>query len=77
MKKNIIVTISENQLNNLNSVAEMLRRDGLEITQVFEYGVITGRMEDHTLDSLHKHSEVVSVTTDQQVDIGPPDGEVQ
>ncbi len=77
MKKNIVITISENHLDKLRSVSEMLRHEGLEINQVFEFGVITGSIDESDMGRLKAHEEVLAVVEDKEVDIGPPDAEIQ
>lgn len=75
--KNIVITISDNYLYSLKSIAEVLRKEGLIITNLYEFGVITGNAEDRTIKRLFKHKEIVSLTEDKQTNIAPPESLIQ
>jgi hypothetical protein len=75
--KNIVITVSENYLDKLKSLADSLRKDGLTITNLYEFGVITGSAEDSIIKKLRDHKEIISLTEDKQAFIAPPDAEIQ
>jgi hypothetical protein len=75
--KNIVITISDSYLYSLSSIAEIFRKEGLIITNLYEFGVITGNAEDKTIRKLYKHKEIISLTEDNQVNIAPPDSLIQ
>lgn len=75
--KSIIITISEKYLNDINSIAVNLKKDGLIIQHVFEFGVIIGTADDEIIEKLRIYREIISITEDKPATIGPPDSEVQ
>lgn len=77
MRKYIIITISENYLDKLNSIADFLRKEGLLITQLYEFGVITGSCEEENIEKLKDHKEIISFAEDTPASIAPPDEDVQ
>ncbi len=75
--KNIVITLSEDCLERLNAVADSLSKEGLTITHLYEYGVITGCADELIIKSLRARQEIVSLTEEKQVTISPPDSEIQ
>ncbi|CAG5069389.1 hypothetical protein DYBT9623_02125 [Dyadobacter sp. CECT 9623] len=75
--KSIVITISETYLSNLRTVADELCEEGLTITNLFEFGVITGHADEEILGKLRDHKEVISLTEEKQATIPPPDSPVQ
>ncbi|WP_031528142.1 hypothetical protein [Dyadobacter crusticola] len=75
--KSVVITISETYLGSLKTVADELCEEGLTITNLFEFGVITGEAEDQIIDKLRGHKEVISLTEDRPARIAPPDSPVQ
>jgi hypothetical protein len=75
--KNIVITISESYLDRLKSVADLLCKEGLVITTLYEFGVITGSADENIIHILRQHKEVISLTEEKQASIPPPDAEVQ
>lgn len=75
--KNIIITVSESYLDKLKSFADLLRNDGLTITNLYEFGVITGKAEDRVIKKLRDYKEIISLTEDKQAFIAPPDADIQ
>lgn len=73
----IVITISEEYLNKLNSVADLLQRDGLHINSLYDFGVITGDADKDIINKLRNYKEIVSLTLDKEVNIAPPDSEIQ
>ncbi|WP_192822793.1 hypothetical protein [Rufibacter sp. LB8] len=77
MRKNIVITITEDCLDRLHIIASTLKQDGLQITNIFEYGVITGNVEDKSIEKLRSYDEILSLKEDQSIQISPPDSEIQ
>lgn len=77
MLKNIVITISESYLDKLKSIADLLKRDGMTITNLYDFGVITGNAEDKIINKLRDHKEIISLTEEKQAFISPPDAEIQ
>ena len=75
--KNIVITVSENYLDKVKSLADLLRKDGLTITNLYEFGVITGNAEDRIIKKLRDHKEIISLTEDKQAFVAPPDAGIQ
>jgi hypothetical protein len=75
--KNIVITVAEGYLDKLKSIADILRKDGLTITNLYEFGVITGNAEDKIIKKLRDHKEILSLTEEKQTFIGPPDTDIQ
>ena len=71
--KNIVITISENYLGNLKSIADLLRKEGLTITNLYDFGVITGCAAEIIIKKLRAHKEIISLTEEKQAFIAPPD----
>ena len=75
--RQIIITIYEIYLDRLTIVAEQLHREGLVIVHVYEFGVIIGMAEEEAIPRIRNHKEVASLEEDKQVNVPPPDAEVQ
>ncbi|MDD2247695.1 MAG: hypothetical protein PHC39_11615 [Proteiniphilum sp.] len=75
--RHIVITISEYYLDRLNSLAESLREEGLTITRLYEFGVIIGFAEDELIMRIRNHEGIVSLTEEKQIDIPPPDSDIQ
>ena len=75
--RQIIITISEVYLDRLSIVAEQLHREGLIITRLYEFGVIIGIAEEEIIPKIRNHKEVASLVEEKQVNIPPPDSEIQ
>lgn len=69
--------MSETKLDKLKLLADLLKKDGLNITNLYDFGIITGYAEDIIIEKLRQHKEIVSLTEDNQVNIAPPDSEIQ
>lgn len=75
--RQIIITISDIYLDRLTVVAEELHREGLIITHVYEFGVIIGIAEEKDIPKIRNLQEVVSLVEEKQVNIPPPDADIQ
>ena len=77
MKKKVIITISEQYLNGLDSVVAKLKEDGLVVSRLYDYGVIVGEIEENNLDYILVHKEVLSCSEEKKIHITPPDSDIQ
>ena len=77
MTKNIVITVSESYLDKLKYVADIFIEEGLTITNLYEFGVITGNAEDKVIKKLRSHKEIISLTEDKQIIIAPPNADIQ
>ena len=76
--KNIVITISDKYLTELSSISESLRKDGFEISNVYEFGVLIGTVADENiLNKLRKRKEIMALTEEKKVNIPPPDADIQ
>lgn len=75
--KSVVLTIAESEVGKIKSIAEMLKKDGLEVSQILDFGLIFGHAEDAVIKKLREHKEVVSLTEEQRVNIAPPDSKIQ
>lgn len=75
--KRVVITISEYYLDKIGIVAEDLRKEGLIIIHLYEFGVIVGTAEQTTIDRIREHKEIVSLTEEKETGIAPPDSEIQ
>ena len=64
-------------MGNLKSIADLLKKEGLTITNLYDFGVITGSAEEIIIKKLRDHKEVISLTEEKQAFIAPPDSEIQ
>lgn len=77
MKKNVIVTVSEQYLHCLGTIAEKLTSDGLKIRRQYEFGVIIGEIEEKQIKKILSHKEVVSCSQDKKIQLPPSGSDVQ
>jgi hypothetical protein len=77
LEKDIVVTISQDQLENLESLEQLLISEGLHITNRFAFGVITGKTEEKNFENLRNISGVISLKEEPRLNISPPDSEIQ
>lgn len=75
--KNIVITLSDDCLDKINAVADSLSQEGLRITHLYEYGVITGSADELIIKTLRSRKEIVSLTEEKQASISPPNSDVQ
>lgn len=75
--KQIVITVSAYYLDRLDVVAENLREEGVTITRLYEFGVIVGYAEEETIAKIRQHDEIVSLTDEKEVDIPPPEEDIQ
>ena len=77
MQKNIVITIGDHPNKSLELIAEELEREGVNIENSFEFGVITGKIEETLIPKLYKNREVVTVTIEKKIQLPPKDSDIQ
>lgn len=77
MIKKIVITISEDYLDKIKSITESLIKEGLVVTNVYEFGVIIGNAEDINIIKLKNRREIISVTEEKHPSIDPPEEDIQ
>ena len=75
--KRIIITIKENRTKDLENLAKYLSEAGVEIVNVYPYGVITARADDDLISQLRGHEDIESVGEEKSIQLPSPDEEVQ
>lgn len=75
--RQIVITISSYYLDRLDIVAENLRKEGVTITRLYEFGVIIGYAEEETINQIRHHEEIVSLSDEKEATIPPPDADIQ
>jgi hypothetical protein len=68
----IVITISESYLDRLETLAESLRVDGLEITRLYAFGVIVGVADKEVILKIRNYKEIISLLEEKEVFITPP-----
>lgn len=74
-KQSMVVTLSKDR--HLSDVVPDLKAAGLEVEGVLDaIGIVTGRASAKSMAALRKVRGVADVSSDHQVDIGPPDAPI-
>jgi hypothetical protein len=78
-KVEVIVTIAEDRKDKLKQIASELQSRGLEITNepLESLGMISGMAESKSIEQLTKVNGVIAVEQAGEVQIAPPDSDVQ
>lgn len=77
MKKNLIITLSEEYIGQREKIAKMLSNEGLDIVDIYEFGVITGTIDEKKIETIKKHKEIASLSEASNIKIPPPESEIQ
>lgn len=75
--RQLVITISTCYLDRLNAVAERLRRDGLTITHLYEFGIIIGTAAQENIAKIGSYREIIALTEEQAIDLPPPESDIQ
>jgi len=75
--KSVIITIDEKEIEHLSTITNSLVSCGLQVTNEFGFGVITGNADDSTIEKIKAHKEVISLKEDQPIHLSPPDSPIQ
>lgn len=74
-KRSLVITTSGNR--SVHDVANDLKDAGFEVEDVLEaINVVTGKASADQRDKLRSVNDVVDVSEDTPVDIGPPDAKI-
>ena len=76
-KKSVIITLSESNVKNLSSVVKSLEKAGFEVENKFEYGVITGKIDENMIDKLSKRKSIESISEEKFIQLPPSDFPIQ
>ncbi len=77
MQVDLIITLNEDSLSNLNSVVERLKQQGVAVSDVTTYGVIMGKGDSSLISKLSKDKEIESVIEDYYTQLPPPESGIQ
>lgn len=75
--KSVIITIDDSQLGQMTSILDSFAKCGLEVTNHFDFGVITGNADEEAISKIKSHSEVISLEEDRPVKIAPSGSKIQ
>lgn len=77
-EKSVVVTVTDEALKNIKAVAQKLRAKGMKVDRVLPItGVITGSCSEAKKALLGQVTGVNSVEDEAEVQLAPPDSEVQ
>ena len=78
-KVEVIITVSEDRRADLNQIASQLQSYGLDITgePLQSLGMICGMASENNLDQLKNVDGVTAIEKAGQVQIAPPESDVQ
>ncbi|MES2627579.1 MAG: hypothetical protein V4616_01300 [Bacteroidota bacterium] len=65
MMINVIITIAEKYIHQLHGITSLLKKEGLQVSTVYEFGVIAGQVEQSELETLKRHEEVFSIAEEK------------
>lgn len=74
----VVITLAEDHISRIKTVAERLTAQGLSINDVLENsGLITGSMQPGKIAKLRKAKGVMALELSGDVQIAPPDSSIQ
>lgn len=77
MKKNVVITLSDEYIDKVKSIAESLTQEGLNVQDVFEFGIITGQLEEETIEKIKNRPEILELSEDKKRRyIDPPSSDI-
>jgi len=65
--KDIIITVKNSQTDRMSEICEKCKSDGMNIVNIFPFGVITGQASDDTISKLKLYEEFITVNLDKEV----------
>lgn len=77
MKKNILITFNENYLNEIDNILDYLREEGMIINNVYDFGVVSGILEEDKFEKIRSFKEISLLKEDEKINIPPPDEDIQ
>ncbi|SHG41479.1 hypothetical protein SAMN05444483_11174 [Salegentibacter echinorum] len=77
MKKNIVITLNDHYLEEIDNTLSNLRKEGMIIKNVYEFGVISGVLEEENFSKIRALDEVLLLKEDKNINIPPPSGGIQ
>jgi hypothetical protein len=78
MTDRITVTVTDDQLTNIDELVDRLRAAGMQVDQVLPtVGVITGSVTKSQRTSIERVAGVAAVEDETTFQIAPPDAEIQ
>ena len=77
-KKAVIVTLDDDHLNEFDKVTDHCRAAGLDVQESLDFlGQITGEIDPNQEDALRQIPGILSVEESKDVNLPPPDSDVQ
>lgn len=77
MKKNIVVTLTDDGDEDFSTIVEDLQNEGMVVNKAYAFGVITGSVEEDLIQRLGDRKYVASVALEKMASIPHPDADIQ
>lgn len=77
MEKSLVITLSEAYAGKAKEIADLLSEEGLQVAQVFDFGIIIGTAPEEKITKLRAHKAVIALNEEKQAKIAPPEDDVQ
>lgn len=77
MKKNIVITVSRESLEDIEALRSKLTERGVVINNILSFGVITGEVEEQVIGEISLMNEVEHVDLDREIRLPPPESDIQ
>jgi len=77
MQKSLVITLSDTYAGKAKEIADLLSQDGLQVAQVFDFGVIIGTAPEEKITKLREHKAVIALNEEKQAKIAPPEDDIQ
>jgi hypothetical protein len=77
-KVKLLVSVDDQDLNRFSEFVEDIKKAGMKVEEKHkDIGVVTGSIDSTKVDSLYNVKGVVHVEEERQVQIPPPDSDIQ
>ena len=75
--RQIVITISDIYLDQLGTLVQSLREDGVIVTHFYEFGVIIAIADETVLSRIRNRKEIIALNEEQEATIPPPEADIQ
>ena len=75
--KNIMITVAHEGAENIKYFAETLIREGVRVTHVYPFGVISATADEDEIAKIKTYKQVLSVDEEETVSVPPPESTIQ
>lgn len=77
MKKNIVITLNDRYLEEIDNTLNYLREEGMIINNVYEFGVVSGILKEENFAKIRALKEVLLLKEEEKINIPPPNEDIQ